>query len=96
MGTQFTMTKCQIERNNGRYKLIKKLFKSGETKRSARPLETIKVIERRGLKWFMILFKEGSKDKPIIYECQTMDECSEILAKFEYLGKEIVEKDYSQ
>jgi hypothetical protein len=88
------MIKFLIERNSTKYKLIKKLFKSGETKRSSRPLETVQKIERRGPKWFVIWFKEGNKDKPIIYECHTMDECSEILAKFEYLGKVIVEKDY--
>ena len=68
-----------------RFAFIKKMFKSSEVKKSSRPLNTIKEVERTSDKIFKIIFLDEKKNKTITYECTTSDQCSEILAKIEYL-----------
>jgi hypothetical protein len=79
--------KVPNRQKSDRYKLLKKLFKSSEVKRSSRPLVSIKEVTRKNDKSFVVSFKDENKDKSITYECDTTDQCSEILAKFEYLLK---------
>lgn len=87
MGSTFTMTKIQIVKNSKRFKLLKSIFKSSDVKRSSRPLDSIKDVHRKDEKQFVLDFKDEKKNKAITYEWETKDECSQILAKFEYLFK---------
>ena len=68
-----------------RFAFIKKMFKSSEVKKSSRPLTSIKAVERAGDRNFRIIFFDEKKNKTINYESITSDQCSEILAKLEYL-----------
>lgn len=55
-------------------------------KRKARPISTIDDIVKIDSKTIQIIFieKNGNK-KAIVYECQTGDNCSEIVAKLNFL-----------
>jgi len=85
--------KVSNRKRSKKYTIIKKIFKPNDTKRSCRPLETVRFIERLDSKTFVISFKETKKDKIIKYECPTVDVCSEIMAKLKYLGKEVRDLD---
>lgn len=70
---------------NNRFKLLKSLFKPSGTKTTSRPLSSIKIFERVNDCNFKVIYMEEKKPKTTIYECSTKDQCSEILAKLEYL-----------
>lgn len=62
--------------------LQKKLF---NVKRRTRPINSIDEVKKIDLKTFSITFNDKNQRKMLIYECQTADNCSEILAKLNFL-----------
>lgn len=62
--------------------LQKKLF---NVKRKTRPINSIDEVKKIDLKTFSITFNDKKEKKMLIYECQTADNCSEILAKLNFL-----------
>lgn len=62
--------------------LSKNLF---NVKRNTRPINTIDDVKKLDIKTFSITFIEKKEKKKLIYECHTADNCSEILAKLNFL-----------
>ena len=50
------------------FKVLKSIFKKSETKRSSRPLDSIKSVKRLSEKKIIITFKDSKKSKDITYE----------------------------
>jgi hypothetical protein len=70
-----------------KFAFIKKIFKGSDAKRASRPLTSIKRYNRDNTRTITIIFDDTKKDKKITYECETIDICSQILAKLEFLHK---------
>jgi len=62
--------------------LTKKLF---NVKRKIRTINSIAKIEKLNSRTFRLEFKEEKESKAITYECMSPDNCSEIIAKLNFL-----------
>lgn len=62
--------------------MAKKIF---NIRKKIRPISQIEEIKKHDNKTFEIIFNHKNKKKHITYECYTADNCSEILAKLNFL-----------
>jgi hypothetical protein len=62
--------------------LTKKLF---SVKRKARPISSIDIIRKLNPITIQIIYNEKKDRKAIVYECLNADNCSEIVAKINFL-----------
>jgi hypothetical protein len=61
---------------------MKKLF---NVKRNTREIKSIDEVKKIDSKTFHLSFNDKNSSKVLIYECMTADNCSEILAKLNFL-----------